>query len=171
MTPLPKATVTDEGRGRADAGAKATGVALVTRLRRPGSVINVRGVCGAAHVPLRAGTRKASRDTFRSVGFRSRDVVLRRHSSGAFTQFSRLFLVISVISVVCGPAAGGRRVRSHDFSGRNSREEVTDMEIQQDVYEAPMVSEAGDFAEVTLGWPLGHMHDGGLPPFWRFPSR
>ncbi|MGK5629008.1 lasso RiPP family leader peptide-containing protein, partial [Streptomyces sp. URMC 123] len=25
------------------------------------------------------------------------------------------------------------------------------MEIQEDVYEAPMVSEAGDFAEVTLG--------------------
>ncbi|MGK5632531.1 lasso RiPP family leader peptide-containing protein [Streptomyces sp. URMC 123] len=40
------------------------------------------------------------------------------------------------------------------------------MEIQEDVYEAPMVSEAGDFAEVTLGHPVGFVMDGGQLPFW-----
>ncbi|MFF9022020.1 lasso RiPP family leader peptide-containing protein [Streptomyces eurythermus] len=30
------------------------------------------------------------------------------------------------------------------------------MENREGVYEAPTLSEAGDFAEVTLGWPFGH---------------
>ncbi|MGK5629007.1 lasso RiPP family leader peptide-containing protein [Streptomyces sp. URMC 123] len=42
------------------------------------------------------------------------------------------------------------------------------MEIQEDVYEAPMVSEAGDFAEVTLGSLLGEFADSAPPPFDRF---
>ncbi|MFF9521047.1 hypothetical protein ACF1DV_03565 [Streptomyces achromogenes] len=29
--------------------------------------------------------------------------------------------------------------------------------------------QAGDFAEVTLGWPFGHRRDGGLPPYWLYP--
>jgi len=43
------------------------------------------------------------------------------------------------------------------------------MENHEEVYEAPMLSEAGDFTEVTLGWPFGNRYDGGLPPYWRYP--
>ncbi|MET9544261.1 lasso RiPP family leader peptide-containing protein [Streptomyces sp. NPDC006627] len=43
------------------------------------------------------------------------------------------------------------------------------MENHEDVYEAPMLTEAGDFNEVTLGWPFGNAYDGGLPPYWRYP--
>jgi hypothetical protein len=32
--------------------------------------------------------------------------------------------------------------------------------VTEEVYEAPMLSETGDFAEVTLGWPWGNRYDG-----------
>ncbi|MFI1329276.1 lasso RiPP family leader peptide-containing protein [Streptomyces sp. NPDC020845] len=39
------------------------------------------------------------------------------------------------------------------------------MDEQEEIYEAPMVTEVGDFAEVTLGTTRGNAFDGGLPPF------
>ncbi|MFF5471277.1 lasso RiPP family leader peptide-containing protein [Streptomyces achromogenes] len=43
------------------------------------------------------------------------------------------------------------------------------MENRQEVYEAPTLREAGDFAEGTFGWPFGYRRDGGLPPYWLYP--
>ncbi|GHH91115.1 lasso RiPP family leader peptide-containing protein [Streptomyces capillispiralis] len=39
------------------------------------------------------------------------------------------------------------------------------MENQEEVYEAPMLSEAGDFNEITRGSWLGQHIEGGPPPF------
>ncbi|MFB1046810.1 lasso RiPP family leader peptide-containing protein [Streptomyces chrestomyceticus] len=38
------------------------------------------------------------------------------------------------------------------------------MEKNTEVYETPMVIEAGDFADVTLGQTAGALADGGTPP-------
>ncbi|MFB1046812.1 lasso RiPP family leader peptide-containing protein [Streptomyces chrestomyceticus] len=39
------------------------------------------------------------------------------------------------------------------------------MEKNTEVYETPMVTDAGDFTEITLGMMFGALIDGGMPPY------
>jgi hypothetical protein len=63
-----------------------------------------------------------------------------------FSRFSHAGSVITRCGT--GPRMPADGAPIHTPSARGTGTEVT-----EEVYEAPMLSETGDFAEVTLGWP------------------